>query len=144
MFAYGERSGAPVYVYRLPNLFGKWCRPNYNSVVATFCHHIARGLPVTVNDPSARLSLVYIDDLCREFLRALAGRPHQRDRYCGVYPEYPINVADLELTLRFLPKAGKTGWCPIWIRTALLLSCTPAISAICRRMDSPIPFDPYR
>jgi UDP-2-acetamido-2,6-beta-L-arabino-hexul-4-ose reductase len=112
VFAYGERTGAPVYVYRLPNLFGKWCRPNYNSVVATFCYNIARGLPVTVNDPSARLSLVYIDDLCREFLRALMGRPHQRDRYCGVYPEYPITVADLELTIRFFAESRENRLVP--------------------------------
>ena len=57
VYAYGEKTGAPVYVFRLPGVFGKWCRPNYNSVVATFCHNIARGLPITVNDPAAVLTL---------------------------------------------------------------------------------------
>jgi len=65
-FRYGTEMGARVLVYRFPNLFGKWCRPNYNSVVATFCHNIARDLPITVNDPSAELELLYIDDLLEE------------------------------------------------------------------------------
>ena len=66
-------AGAKVLIYRLPNLFGKWCRPNYNSVVATFCHNIARGLPITVSDSETRLTLCYIDDVVDEFLRALKG-----------------------------------------------------------------------
>ena len=73
--AYGEETGANVIIYRFPNLFGKWCRPNYNSAIATFCHNIARGLPITVNDPSVELTVVYIDDLMDEFKRALAGCP---------------------------------------------------------------------
>ena len=76
-FAYGEETGAQVLVYRLPNLFGKWCRPNYNSVVATFCHNIARDLPITVNDPGAQLELLYIDDLVEELIGALRGRAHR-------------------------------------------------------------------
>ena len=63
LFSYGRETGAKVLVYRFPNLFGKWCRPDYNSVVATFCHHMANDLPITVSDPSAWLELVYIDDL---------------------------------------------------------------------------------
>jgi UDP-2-acetamido-2,6-beta-L-arabino-hexul-4-ose reductase len=63
LLAFAERSGNPAYVLRLPNVFGKWCRPNYNSAVATFCHNVARGLPITVNDPAAPLALVYIDDV---------------------------------------------------------------------------------
>lgn len=74
--AYGERTGAPVYNYRFPNVFGKWCRPNYNSAVATFCHNIARGLPIRVNDRSTLLHLIYIDDVVEELLQALAGKPH--------------------------------------------------------------------
>ncbi len=73
--AYGQRTGAPVLIYRLTNLFGKWCRPNYNSVVATFCHNIARGLDITVNDPNVVLTMTYIDDLVEELVRALAGQP---------------------------------------------------------------------
>ncbi len=76
VFAYGEETGARVLVYRFPNLFGKWCRPNYNSAVATFCSNIANGLPVTVNDPSVQLELLYIDDLVTEMLDALEGREH--------------------------------------------------------------------
>ena len=75
VFEYGARTGAPVYVYRFPNVFGKWCRPNYNSAVATFCHNIAHDLPITVNDPSVVMKLVYIDDVVAELLRALDGEP---------------------------------------------------------------------
>ncbi len=84
-FSYGEKTGAPVLVYRFPNLFGKWCRPNYNSAVATFCHNMARDLSIQVNDPATRLELVYIDDLVEEMLDALEGRAH-RCRYEGLDP----------------------------------------------------------
>jgi len=77
VFAYGEETGAKVLVYRFPNLFGKWCRPNYNSAVATFCHNMANDLPITVNDPAVQLELLYIDDLVAEMLDALEGRPHR-------------------------------------------------------------------
>ena len=77
VFAYGKETGAKVLVYRFPNLFGKWCRPNYNSAVATFCHNIANDLPITVNDPSVQLELLYIDDLVAEMLDALQGREHR-------------------------------------------------------------------
>ncbi len=74
---YSRRTGAPVHIYRFPNLFGKWCRPNYNSAVATFCHNIARDLPITVSDPAVELELVYIDDLLEEMLALLQGEPHR-------------------------------------------------------------------
>ncbi len=77
VFAYGEETGAKVLVYRFPNLFGKWCRPNYNSAVATFCHNIANDLPITVNDPSVQLELLYIDDLLAEMLAAVEGKEHR-------------------------------------------------------------------
>ena len=76
-FEYADQTGAKVLVYRFPNLFGKWCRPNYNSVVATFCHNIANDLPITVNDRDISLELVYIDDLVREMLDCLEGREHR-------------------------------------------------------------------
>ena len=76
-FAYGEEVGARVLVYRFPNLFGKWCRPNYNSAVATFCNNIANDLPITVNDPKIELELLYIDDLVDEMIAALLGREHR-------------------------------------------------------------------
>ena len=86
-FAYAKESGAPVLVYRFPNLFGKWCRPNYNSAVATFCHNTAHDLPLTVNDPATELELLYIDDLVEEMLDALEGHPHRCD-YDGLAPVF--------------------------------------------------------
>ena len=77
IFAYGEETGAKVLVYRFPNLFGKWCRPNYNSAVATFCNNIANDLPITVNDPSVQLELLYIDDLVDEMICALESKEHR-------------------------------------------------------------------
>lgn len=84
-FQYGRETGAEVLVYRFPNLFGKWCRPNYNSAVATFCHNIANDLPITVNDPKTELELLYIDDLVEEMLSVLEGQPHRCD-YDGLTP----------------------------------------------------------
>ena len=75
-FSYARQTGAKVLVYRFPNLFGKWCRPNYNSAVATFCNNIAKDLPITVNDPSVELELLYIDDLVDEMVAALEGKEH--------------------------------------------------------------------
>ena len=75
-FSYGQETGARVLVYRFPNLFGKWCRPNYNSAVATFCHNYANDLPITVSDPGVELELLYIDDLIDEMILALEGKEH--------------------------------------------------------------------
>lgn len=76
MFQYSEETGARVLVYRFPNLFGKWCRPNYNSAIATFCNNIANDLPIQVNDPSVEMELLYIDDLVDEMIGALVGKEH--------------------------------------------------------------------
>ena len=76
IFAYGEETDAKVLVYRYPNLFGKWCRPNYNSAVATFCNNIANDLPIQVSDRAVQLELLYIDDLVTEMLDALEGKEH--------------------------------------------------------------------
>lgn len=84
-FSYAQQTGAQVLVYRFPNLFGKWCRPNYNSAVATFCHNIARDLPITVSDPTVELELLYIDDLVCAMLDALEGRVCRCD-YEGLAP----------------------------------------------------------
>ena len=104
-FRYGEQTGAPVLVYRFPNLFGKWCRPNYNSAVATFCHNLANDLPITVNDPSVELELLYIDDLVEEMLCALEGNPHRCDyeglepvagsRYCYVPVTHKVTLGQI-------------------------------------------------
>ena len=84
---YGEDTGAKVLVYRFPNLFGKWCRPNYNSAVATFCHAVANDLPYTVNDPSVELELLYIDDLVDEMIACIRGEEHRCDfDGMGVFP----------------------------------------------------------
>lgn len=84
-FEYSKATGAPVYVYRFPNLFGKWCRPNYNSAVATFCNNIANDLPIRVDNPATELDLLYIDDLVAEMLDALEGKEH-RCEYDGLDP----------------------------------------------------------
>ena len=88
LFHYGEETGASVLVYRFPNVFGKWSRPDYNSVVATYCHLAARGMPLRVDDPEAVLKLVYIDDLIEELLRGLDGRPARTGRFCEVPVTY--------------------------------------------------------
>ena len=84
-FSYAQETGTHVFVYRFPNLFGKWCRPNYNSAVATFCNNMANDLPITVNDRNTELELVYIDDLVTEMLDALEGKEHRCD-YDGLNP----------------------------------------------------------
>ena len=87
-------SDIPVYLYRLPNVFGKWCKPNYNSAVATFCHHIANDLPIKINDPNAEIKLVYVDDVISDFIRVLEQRPLS-DHYQEVKPVYATTVGDL-------------------------------------------------
>lgn len=92
-------TGNPVTIYRLPGVFGKWCRPNYNSVVATFCHNIANDLPVRINDPSTRIQLVYVDDVVSSFIAALHARPF--DLHWGVVdPQYSITLGELADQIR--------------------------------------------
>ena len=99
--AYSEQTGALGLIYRFPNLFGKWCRPNYNSVVATFCHNIARDMPITVSDPAAELELVYIDGLVDELLDAMEGHPHQADAgYFRVPVSHPVTLGEIVRLLR--------------------------------------------
>lgn len=96
MFAYGQETGAPIFVYRFPNVFGKWCRPNYNSAVATFCNNIANDLPITVNDPSVDMTLVYIDDVVAELIAALKGQANKKeDGYCYVLVEHKIKLGEI-------------------------------------------------
>lgn len=96
LFAYGKETGAEVYIYRFPNVFGKWCRPNYNSVVATFCHNIANGLPIQVNDRNTVLQLVYINDVLEELLQALDRHPHvNSDGYCYVPTVHEVTLGEL-------------------------------------------------
>lgn len=86
--------GALVYVFRLPNVFGKWARPNYNSAVATFCHNIARDVPIQINDPQARITLVYIDDVIRNFIAVMDGKLSEGP-FVSVEPQYSISVGEL-------------------------------------------------
>ena len=100
---YGRGTGSAVYLYRLPNVFGKWSRPNYNSAVATFCHNVARGLPITVNDPSVMLRLVYIDDVVEEFLRAMEGQPCREGEWCTVQPVHEVNLGHMAELIQSFP-----------------------------------------
>lgn len=107
MFQYSEETGAKVLVYRFPNLYGKWCRPNYNSAVATFCNNIANDLPITVNDSSVKLELLYIDDLVEEMICALKGEEHHCDfdgvetvftpegRYCAATVTHKVTLGEI-------------------------------------------------
>ena len=95
LFDYSVETGARVLVYRFPNVFGKWCRPNYNSAVATFCNNIANGLPITVNDPSVEMHLVYIDDVVDELIGALSGHEHRNGRFCEVPVTHHITLGGI-------------------------------------------------
>jgi UDP-2-acetamido-2,6-beta-L-arabino-hexul-4-ose reductase len=96
VFDWARRNSAPAYVYRLPNVFGKWCRPNYNSVVATFCHNIAHGLPIQINNPATELTLVYIDDVVTELIAALNGLPLTgKDGFCYVPRIFKVSLQQL-------------------------------------------------
>lgn len=95
LFEYGRATGAKVLVYRFPNVFGKWCRPNYNSAVATFCHNIAHGLPIQVNDPSVNMTLVYIDDVVRELIDALQGNAFREGDFCKVPTEHRVTLGEI-------------------------------------------------
>ena len=106
-FRYADETGAKVLVYRFPNLFGKWCRPNYNSAVATFCNNIACDLPITVSDPAVQLELLYIDDLVDEMLDALEGKEHHCEfegvdtvlqangRYCAAPVSHKVTLGEI-------------------------------------------------
>ncbi len=106
-FDYAKETGSKVLVYRFPNLFGKWCRPNYNSAVATFCNNIANGLPIQVNDPAVELELLYIDDLVDEMILALQGKEHhcefegleavskENGRYCYVPTTFKATLGEI-------------------------------------------------
>ena len=94
-FKYSKECGVSVLVYRFPNLFGKWCKPNYNSVVATFCHNIANDLPIQVSDPNNELQLAYIDDVVNELINALMGKENRQGDYCYVEPVYHVTLGEI-------------------------------------------------
>ena len=107
-FRYAEETGARVLVYRFPNLFGKWCRPNYNSVVATFCNAFANDLPYTVNDPATRLRLAYIDDVVAELIRALEGRENRVGAFCEVPVVHEVTLGDIVGLLKSFAEQPRT------------------------------------
>ena len=119
-FEYGKQTGAKVLVYRFPNLFGKWCRPNYNSAVATFCNNIANDLPIQVNDPAVQLELLYIDDLMDEMLDALEGKEHhcefdgvdtvlaENGRYCAAPITHKVTLGEIVELLNSFKEQPKT------------------------------------
>lgn len=94
VFSYARETGADIFVYRLPNVFGKWCRPNYNSVVATFCHNVILDLPIQVNDPTAIMNLVYIDDVVSSFIADMDGT-YVENGFCQVQPVHTIELGEI-------------------------------------------------
>ncbi len=108
IFAYGREMQVKTLVYRLPNLFGKWSRPNYNSVVATFCHNISRGLSITINDENAKLSLAYIDDVVAEFIRAIAGEETKNGDYCIVPEVHEVTLGEIVRLLKTFKEQKQT------------------------------------
>lgn len=106
----GQTFGFPVYLFRLPNVFGKWCRPNYNSAVATFCHNIARDLPIQVNDPAAPVTLVYIDDVVSRFIQLMDGADPQftPEGFVTVTPQYSTTVGELAGLIRSFRESRNT------------------------------------
>ncbi len=95
IFRYGKENGVKVFVYRLPNVFGKWCRPNYNSAVATFCHNTAHGLPIQVNDPNVVMNLVYVDDVVASFVDKLKNGKPDAKVYSEVTPVHILKLGEI-------------------------------------------------
>lgn len=112
LFQYGRGHNVDVMVYRFPNVFGKWCKPNYNSAVATFCHNIAHDLPITVNDPNVEMNLVYIDDVVDELIRAIDGKPNHKNQFCYVEPVHQIKLGDIVTKLESFKNSRKTNLLP--------------------------------
>ncbi|NUH86362.1 capsular polysaccharide biosynthesis protein CapF [Bacillus firmus] len=95
LFEYSKKTGAKALVYRFPNVFGKWCKPNYNSAIATFCHNIAHGLPISINDPSVVMNLVYIDDVVEELINALNSNETSNGEFCEVSVVHSITLGQI-------------------------------------------------
>ena len=108
LFEYGKETGAKALVYRLPNLFGKWCKPNYNSAVATFCNNIANDLPITVNDPSVELELLYIDDFVDEMLNALENKETKNGDFCAFPITHKVTLGEIVELLNSFKSQSET------------------------------------
>lgn len=100
IFKYGQNNNVKTFIYRLPNVFGKWCRPNYNSVIATFCNNIARNLDIRVDNPDTVLNLVYIDDIIEEFINALNFNENRIGQYCKIPISYEVTLGKIEKLIR--------------------------------------------
>lgn len=105
IFSYGKENSLKTYVYRLPNVFGKWSRPNYNTVVATYCYNIARGLAIQVNNPDTDLNFVYIDDILEEFIGALDDKVNKLDSFCFVPVTHNIKLGELAETIKYFKES---------------------------------------
>lgn len=110
LFALQRTQGVPVHVFRLPNVFGKWCKPNYNSAVATFCHNVARDLPIKVNDPAAPLTLVYVDDVLQCFIQLMDGADAalDADGFAALAPQYSTTVGEVARLIQSFKDSRQT------------------------------------
>ena len=112
VFEYGAEQGVNTYVYRLPNLFGKWCRPNYNSVVATFCHNIARGIDIVINGAETEIELAYIDDVCFEFISKLEGSKQKQEMYLNIPLVYKRSLGRIAELIYSFHESRNNLWVP--------------------------------
>ena len=150
---YGRETGAEVHVYRFPNLFGKWCRPNYNSAVATFCNAFANDLPYTVNDPSVELELLYIDDLVDEMVALLIGQAHKcefnglsvqevqdgRYRFCPV--THKVTLGEIVELLKSFAEQPKTLMIDQWSTSVATRHSSCYIPELSAKRESCLPFE---
>jgi UDP-2-acetamido-2,6-beta-L-arabino-hexul-4-ose reductase len=108
LFEFARESGADVRIYRLPGVFGKWSRPNYNTVVATFCHNIARGSPITISDPSREIELVYIDDVVEEYVSLIDAAPARNEQFCRIDKTFKIALGELAKRIESFKEMRRT------------------------------------
>lgn len=108
LFSYGASLGISVYVYRLPNVFGKWCKPNYNSAVATFCNNIAHDLPIQINDPNVEMTLVYIDDVVKSFIDIIKNGGDRNNQYQHIEPAYHVKLGEIARFIQLFKNSRET------------------------------------
>jgi len=108
LFHHRHTIGSPMMIYRLPNVFGKWCRPDYNSAIATFCYNLSRGIPIQISDAAHEMELVYIDDVLDEFFRAMVGQPYYQDVFCSIPIIYKKSLGEIATTLRSFVRCRET------------------------------------
>lgn len=113
LIRFAEEMSAPIHIFRLPNLFGKWSKPNYNSVISTFCHNIARGLDITISDPNTKLELAYIDDVVIRFIELLYEEKDSDSHYDSVSPTYAVSLGELAQMITSFKQIRETGILPL-------------------------------